>query len=72
MRGMLHLVLHDVEHALRAGLDAVGDLPAAGALHERERLEVEQVRMAVAAPREAEARGEEALAQLHDARRASP
>ena len=34
MRGMLHLALDDVEHALRARLDAVGDLPAAGALHQ--------------------------------------
>jgi len=29
-----HLVLHRVQHALRSRLDAVGDLPAAGALQE--------------------------------------
>src|SRR5207248_531466 len=63
----LHLVLHHVEHALRARLDAVRDLPAAGAAHEPEVLGVEQVRVAVAAPGEAEALGEEALAELDDA-----
>src|SRR5262249_25059330 len=52
----------------RARLDAVGDLPAAGALHEAHGLEIEQVGMAVAAPREAEVLGEEALAQLDDPR----
>src|SRR5205823_5739230 len=61
-----HLVLHDVEDALRAGLDAVGDLPAARAPHEAQRRRVEEVRVAVAAPREAESLGEEALAQLGD------
>src|SRR6185503_1757326 len=66
----LHLTLDDVEHALRARLDAVGDLPAAGTAHEAEVRLVEQIRMAVAAPREAKAFGEKALAELDDARAA--
>jgi hypothetical protein len=35
-------VLDDVEDALRPGLDAVRDLPASGAAHERERRRVER------------------------------
>src|SRR2546422_641365 len=58
-----YLTLDHVEDLLRARLDAVGDLPASGTLHELERVEIEQIGMAVAAPREAEAGGEEPLAE---------
>src|SRR5262249_60206939 len=60
------LLLDDVGGALRTRLDAGGDLPAAGTLHQKHGGRIEQIRMAIAAPGEAETVVEESLAQIHD------